>query len=156
MNVSKCHWLIVLGLLAGCASPSSPSTPPTYTLEQAADSIPIRYGDMAVVGTMLLTFDDVPEDSRCPTTVQCGVAGDATVVGGVTSACALSTPPCSVPILTLTLHTDAMPRADTLGGREYRLVALRPIPTVPGPIPKARYVAWLRVRPVTRNASQFG
>ncbi len=122
--------------------------PPTYTFEQAADSIPIGYGQEAIVGNHLIMFFDVPEDSRCPTTVQCGVAGDATVAAGVTGVCALSNPPCSMPTIPLQLHTDTEPRAVTTGNIEYRLVALRPAPVVPGAIAKRQYVAWLRVRPV--------
>jgi hypothetical protein len=70
--------------------------PAVFSLEEAADSIPVPYGTTVSVDRMLLTFIDVPQDSRCPARVVCVWAGDATVSAGVTLACTRSTPACEV------------------------------------------------------------
>jgi hypothetical protein len=120
-----------------------------YSLAEAADSIPVPFGKTVTVDRLLLTFADVPQDSRCPTRVVCVWAGDATVSAGVTLTCTRSTPACAVPEMLLTLHTNLEPRAGTYSGMEIRLVALTPVPEVSGPIRKAAYVAWFRIRPIT-------
>jgi hypothetical protein len=144
------HLLAALsGSLASCASPTRVVAPVVFSLAQAADSIPVPYGKTVTVDRILLTFADVPQDSRCPTRVVCVSAGDATVSTGVTLTCTRSTPACEVPELQLTLHTNVEPRAGVYAGMEIRLLALRPVPEVPGPIRKDLYVAWFRIRPVT-------
>jgi hypothetical protein len=136
-------------VLASCATPAGVVEPVVFSLAEAADSIPVAYGATATIERMLLTFNDVPADSRCPTRVQCASAGDATVSTGVTLACTRSVPACAVPELQLMLHTNVEPRAGAYAGLEIRLLSLRPVPDVPGPIRKARYVAWFQLRPVT-------
>ena len=135
--------------LASCAVPTGVVAPVVFTLEQAADSIPVAIGSTVTVERLLLTFTDVPDDSRCPTRVACVWAGDATVSTGVTLTCTRSEPACAVPELQLDLHTNVEPRAGVYAGLEIRLVALMPVPELPGPIRKDRYVAWYRIRPVT-------
>ena len=135
--------------LASCATPSAVVAPVAFSLAEAADSIPVPFGKTVTVDRLLLTFADVPQDSRCPTRVVCVWAGDATVSAGVTLTCTRSTPPCSVPELQLTLHTNVEPRAGTYSGMEIRLLTLKPVPEEPGPIRKDLYVAWFRIRPVT-------
>jgi hypothetical protein len=135
--------------LASCATPTGIVAPDVFTLEQAADSIPVAYGKTVTVDRMLLRFADVPEDSRCPTRVACVSAGDATVSAGVTLTCTRSEPACAVPELQLNLHTNVEPRAGVYAGLAIRLVTLMPVPDVPVPIRKDRYVAWFRILPVT-------
>lgn len=136
--------------LSSCAVPTGAVAPIVFTLEQAADSIPVAIGSTVTVERLLLTFADVPDDSRCPTRVVCVWAGDATVSTGVTLTCTRASPPCAVPELQLKLHTNLEPRAGVYAGMEIRLVALMPVPELPGEVRGDRYVAWFRIRPVTK------
>ncbi len=149
--MKKLHLLLaaLAANLASCATPVGIDAPAEFSLEQAADSIPVAYGKTVSVDRLLLTFADVPEDSRCPTLVQCVSAGDATVNVGVTLTCTRTIPACKVPELQLTLHTNVEPRAGTHAGMEVRLLTLRPVPDLPGQIQKERYVAWFRIGPIT-------
>ena len=143
--------LLLAGLfisLASCSTPTRAVSPAVFSLGQAADSIPVPYGKTVTVDRILLTFADVPQESRCPTHVVCVWAGDATVSAGVTLTCTRSTPACEVPEMQLNLHTNLEPHAGVYAGMEIRLIALRPAPEVPGPIRKDLYVAWFRILPV--------
>jgi hypothetical protein len=148
----KPHHLLLAVLsatLASCASSSGAVEPVVFSLEQAADSIPVPFGKTVTVDRLLLTFSDVTQDSRCPARVVCVWAGDATVSAGVTLTCTRSRPACAVPEMLLTLHTNLEPHAGTYSGMEIRLLALTPAPVEAGPIRKEAYVAWFRIRPVT-------
>ena len=134
--------------VASCATPTRAVAPVVFSLEQAADSIPVAYGKTVTVDRILLTFTDVTQDSRCPTRVVCVWAGDATVSAGVTLTCTRSTPACEVPEMQLNLHTNIEPHSGVYSGMEIRLLTLRPAPEVPGAIRKDLYVAWFRVLPV--------
>lgn len=140
---------ILVATLASCATPNGAAAPAVYSLEEAADSIPVPFGKTVTVDRLLLTFTDVPQDSRCPTRVVCVWAGDATVSAGVTLTCTRATPACGVPEELLTLHTNLEPHAGTYAGMEIRLLALTPAPEESGPIRKESYVAWFRIRPTS-------
>lgn len=151
MRMKPMYYLLVAlyPLCAACGTSTAPVAPEVFTLEEAADSIPISFGQTISVGNILVTFVDVPDDSRCPSRVLCVWAGDATVSVGAALACTRSTPRCLVPELQIDLHTNAEPRAGRYGGIEIQLLALEPYPEVPGSIKKSKYQAWLRIRAVS-------
>ncbi|MFN8583427.1 MAG: hypothetical protein U0163_20930 [Gemmatimonadaceae bacterium] len=131
--------------LTACASSPPILAPVAFTLEQAADSIPIGYGQTVAVGNILVSFTDVA-DSRCPSRVVCVWAGDGVVSLSATLTCTRSTPPCSVPSQLLTLHTMLEPKSVTYGGLAVRLLGLKPYPEQPGSLKNSDYVAWLQLR----------
>ena len=84
---------------------------------------------------LVVHFDMVTEDSRCPTDVQCVWAGNATVRLRLDSAGQSAV---------LDLKTS-VPQPSTAFGRSFELRGLRPAPTSGTPVPRDRYVATLRV-----------
>jgi hypothetical protein len=140
--------VLLLVATAACSTRPATTAPAEFSLAQAADSIPVAFGKTVSVDRILLTFVDVPQDSRCPASVQCVWAGDATVRSSVALACTRATPACAAPELLLDLHTSAEPRSGQYSGMSIELLALVPAPEVPEPIRKREYVAWFRIRPV--------
>ena len=97
--------------------------------------------DMLVVdGTnVLIFFDSVTEDSRCPTNVQCPREGNAGVRLELSSQIAEFAPQPRV------LNTAVEPRATDFMGLTIRLVEVMPYPNAAGPIDPASYVVKLIV-----------
>lgn len=87
---------------------------------------------------LVVRFEAVPNDSRCPVDVKCITAGDATVAlrleGGGAEA------------RTIELHTLDEPKEARHGGFVVALVILRPRPVSTRPTPLREYRATLRVR----------
>lgn len=87
---------------------------------------------------LVIRFDGVPNDSRCPVDVQCITEGDATVTlrleGGGTAAGVVE------------LHTLDEPKEATHGPYVVLVVALAPRPVSTRPTPLREYRATLRVR----------
>lgn len=141
--------ILAVGTLALCAcgandTPSAPVTDyKTYTLAQAADSVPVRYGETVRVNGALLTFASLISDTRCAAQAQCVAPGDAEVLIAADPVCY---PQCLMPSLPLSLHMYSAPRFGDYYGMRVTLSWLLPLPETPGAKPDpTRYVAWLKV-----------
>lgn len=111
---------------------------------QADRTFTIGVGEVVLVeGThVILFFERVSEDSRCPTGVQCPWQGNAAARFEVSLDNAELAPQ---PIV---LNTNLEPRQTDKFGVTIRLEGLVPYPADPGPpIDPASYVAELAVRP---------
>ncbi len=140
--------LRLLPLAAALACGSRSATPLAitgYTLQQAADSIPLPYRTDVRVGDVWMNLGDVPSDSRCPTGVTCVWAGDAVASIAVHPGCYKEG--CASPSVGLSLHTTIDPREGDALGYHVQLLALRPEPARDITIDPTRYVAWVRVSP---------
>lgn len=144
----RTHGPLVLALVtaAACGADSS-SAPPllpdtSYTLEQAADSIPLRYGRTATVDGVYLTFARVVSDTRCPDDAHCVSEGDAEIVVQVDPPCY---PECKVASAALHLHSSKVPRAGNYISYRVQLVGLHPLPLLSQKVDVSSYVAWVRI-----------
>lgn len=86
---------------------------------------------------LVVHFDSVVNDSRCPSDVQCITAGDATVAVTAASEGAAAR--------RYELHTDDGAREATHGKFRLSLIGLKPLPTSTRPVPESAYVLTLRV-----------
>jgi len=86
---------------------------------------------------LVVHFDRVANDSRCPSDVQCVTAGDATVVVTAAGGGAASRP--------YELHTDDGAREVMHGNFRLTLISLKPAPSSTRPVPASAYVLTLRV-----------
>jgi hypothetical protein len=122
---------LLAALACASANPASPGLDRDFELRGGAEA--------RVEGTdLVIRFEGVPNDSRCPVDVRCITAGDATVAlrleGGGAEA------------RTAQLHTLDEPKEATHGGYVVTLVSLAPPPVSNRPTPLGDYVATLRVR----------
>ena len=135
-----------LAALTACgAQGATPVTPDTdFTLQRAADSIPLAIGKDVHVGDVWMTLGDVPSDSRCPTKVQCVWAGDAVAEIAVHPGCYKEG--CKAASMLLSLHTNLEPKSGSGWGHKVTLLSITPYPDAPNPsFDRSRYVAWVRV-----------
>lgn len=96
--------------------------------------------EVLVRGThVLILFDRVSGDSRCPVDVTCPWAGNAA------AAFFISLDNAGIPAQRAVLNTSLEPRALDMFGVEIRLERLRPRPYAGTPIDSASYVAELLV-----------
>ncbi|GGL19459.1 hypothetical protein [Nocardia jinanensis] len=125
----------VLAAAAGCAATADPApvSPELGTEFTLAPGETVRLdGDRLVV-----SFGDVPADSRCPAGADCVWEGDATVVTEVTAGGQRSRSE---------LHTNSrFATGVTVGGYRIDLVSLRPSPPADGAVPAGDYRADLLV-----------
>jgi len=133
---------LLLTVACGAQSPE-PLAVAEYTLQQAADSIPLPYRTDVRVGEIWMTLAGVPSDSRCPIGVTCVWAGDAVAALAVHPGCYSAG--CRAPSVALSLHTTLEPRAGEALGYRVQLLALRPEPVYGTPVDSSRFVAWVRV-----------
>ena len=120
--------------LAACSAVRTevPTAVPNADFDLAVgDSVRIRDS------RLLVRFDSVTDDSRCPTDVQCVWAGNATVRLAVDSAGHGAA---------VDLRTSVQ-QPSTVFGRTIELRGLRPPRTSGTPPPYSQYVATLRVSP---------
>ncbi len=124
--------VVLLASLACAASnPVDPTLDRDFELSGGASA--------RVDGTdLVIRFEAVPNDSRCPVDVQCITEGDATVAlrlegGGATKR-------------TVELHTLDEPKEATHGAYVVILVGLAPRPLSTRPTPLRGFKATLRVR----------
>lgn len=114
------------------------STAPFVPVALGAD-VTLATGESAAItpGGLSFTFVSVTSDSRCPTTVQCVVAGSARVLLQVTSASGVAR----------TVGVETQSPMDTVSIDTYRIVLRRlaPVPTTTIPISPTLYRATLRV-----------
>jgi len=124
--------LTLVGSLA-CAS-SRPGEPALDRDFEVAGGSSARVDDTDLV----IRFEAVPNDSRCPVDVQCITEGDATVALRLEGGGAAGR--------TAELHTLDEPKEATQGAYVVALVALAPRPVSNRPTPLREYKATLRVR----------
>lgn len=86
--------------------------------------------------SLSITFDGVPEDSRCPQGVECVWMGNARVALSLKQADQLGA---------LELNTHLEPKEGTSLGYNVRLLDLKPLPIAEKPTPPDQYVAVLVV-----------
>lgn len=136
--------VVAIPALLGCGRNGTLAPTSTeFSLEQAADSIPLPFGAEVKVGGVLLVLSDVPSDSRCAAGVTCVWAGDAVASIVVHPGCLHQG--CRAPSMQLALHTNLEPRSGEALGHTVHLVALLPTPEAGKPTRLSRYVAWVRV-----------
>lgn len=119
-----------LALMLGCVGPST-----EVPLEQ---DFQLGLGQtVTIAGTgQQVTFEAVPEDSRCPVDAVCIWAGNARVALRVSSAGVDSS---------LALNTGSEPKTATLGKLRLELRGLEPAPRAATPTPPQAYRVTLRV-----------
>lgn len=137
------HLPLAALLACGSGSTSTPLGVTGYTLQQAADSIPLPYRTDVRVGNVWMNLGDVPTDSRCAKGVTCVWAGDAAASIAVHPGCYKEG--CAAPSAGITLHTQLEPKSGDALGYRIQLLAIRPEPVKDTPIDPTRYVAWVRV-----------
>lgn len=128
--------------VAGCTTPNggiTASGPASSDVVAVDRDFGIRPGQTArVEGTALtVSLVGVPEDSRCPTDVQCVWAGNGAVSLVVTDETGAKS--------TVILNTTLSPRSVRVSGYEISFTGLKPDPKQGSPIPLASYVATLRI-----------
>ena len=128
----------------GCGRQSAaPVVTAEYSLQQAADSIPLHLREDVRVGEVWMTLTGVPSDSRCPRGVTCVWAGDAVAAIAVHPPCYKAG--CKAASVGLELHTSLEPRAGVGWNYHVELRALHPAPVYGNPPDATAYVAWVRV-----------
>ena len=128
----------------GCGKQSAaPLSVSEYTIQQAADSIPLAMGAEVRVGTVWTSLTGVSNDSRCPRNVTCVWAGDAVASIVVHPPCYKEG--CKAASMVLSLHTNLEPRSGEGWGHTVRLLSLPPEPLAGVATDPSRYVAWVRV-----------
>lgn len=132
---------IAIGALSGCTkSPSTPQAPRTEGSAALDQPLTLHVGETAALAgtTLSLTFERVPEDSRCPINVNCVWAGNAVVRLAVRVAGATRDP--------IELHTTTIDKREaTIDGFRVRLVQLAPARTEGTALTQDQYAATLTV-----------
>ena len=128
-------------LAIGCAAPSQPGsagTPAAINQIGTNAEFSLAPGQQAKIdGTqIILRFDGVGEDSRCPQGVQCVWAGNAVVKVSITEG--------DIAFQRMALNTSVEPRNITFMGYVISLVSVRP-EARQGGIPAGDYTAVFKV-----------
>ena len=130
-------------IAAALASPACSMTEPARPVQvEVGKSFSLRAGETAraVEPALLIGFEAVTSDSRCPKGERCIVAGDATVRVWVQQG--------SGPRQTRELHVaPGAEQALPVSGHELRLIGLEPAAVSGRPIAKADYVATFTLSP---------
>jgi hypothetical protein len=129
--------LLALGFTAACAG--SPAAEPTDELNRNVAELPttitLAPGASVAVerANLVIRFDSITADSRCPTDVQCVHAGWATA--------ALTVGQLSGIMSAQLLSLSTTPGQDTASsyGKPLKLVNVTPVPVSTTTIPKANY-----------------
>lgn len=128
--------VLYLVLLVGCGRDGSGIAAVRGDVQS---TVTLRLGETAPVpeSSLLLTFDRVVEDSRCPVDVVCITAGNAAVALQVKSAGHAAEP--------IQLHLRREPREVSRQGYTLALVDLQPAVRTDQPLPGASYRATVSV-----------
>lgn len=120
-------------LLAACNAAAAP---------RLGDEFTLRVGQSASIPeiNLWMRFIKIVNDSRCPSTVECVVEGDGSVL--------IEVAPLNGDSKEDTLHTTLDPRSIPLDRAELRLVKLEPYPGTTGPIAPGDYFVTLATRAV--------
>ena len=135
--------LPLVALLACGRQGATPLAVTEFSLQQAADSIPLAHHVDVRVGDVWMTLSDVSSESRCPRGVTCIWAGDAVADIGVHPGCYKAG--CAAPSVLLSLHAMLQPQSGDALGYRVQLLALVPGQVAGVAADPARYVAWVRV-----------
>ncbi|MEP6832568.1 MAG: hypothetical protein ABJB74_04200 [Gemmatimonas sp.] len=141
--IKLCSALLLVSLAACSGSPANdrigaanlnglPILPTTITLAVGASTdVPSA--------NLRIRFDSVTADSRCPTSVKCVWAGEATVALTVTQLSG------TMSAQLLSLSTTAGKDTATSYGQPIRLVSVQPFPVITTPIAQPLYRIELKV-----------
>ena len=123
---------------AGCTPVANPQDAPTAP-GQPTTIVTLRIGESFTPQhtTTSITFEDVSDDSRCPTDAPCVWAGDATVT--------LRVQPATGPSERVALHVTTGARSATVAGLHLRLERLEPAPATSRPIDRELYRAAIAI-----------
>ena len=128
MNFLYIHAILVLFFFSSCSGITS--NPVELNTE-----FDLKLGEQAVLTSqeLVIAFDDVTEDSRCPEDVLCIWAGNASIK--------ISTPGKSIP----NINTSLDPKSISIEGFRITLITLSPYPNTKKPFKKEEYVARLLI-----------
>lgn len=135
--------IALLASVVSCSSPSGPGLPempPQFQNVAAGAEIVLAVGTEASVdgGALLIRFQAVTEDSRCPLSVTCVWEGRGVV--------SLTVTPADGEERTISLETHlTQDRTAEIGGYRLTLEGLLPWPAREGPIPTEDYRLLLKV-----------
>lgn len=105
-------------------------------------AVEIQIGEEKKIGGLLIAFEGVAEDSRCPEGVVCVWAGNARAHFSATDGAGAR--------VEFDLNTGVQPRAHRFGGYTIRLERLVPHPHVDREIEVDEYVATVVVSPARK------
>ncbi|MEV3960324.1 hypothetical protein AB0M34_05395 [Nocardia sp. NPDC050193] len=132
------RWAVVTGVLAAAAGCDASAEPPPVS-PRLGTEFTLAPGEAARLDDdrLMVSFDEVSADGRCPAGTACVWEGDATVVTEVTVGAQRSRHE---------LHTNQrFATGVTVGRYRIALVALRPSPPASEPVPAADYRADLLI-----------
>lgn len=118
-----------------------------FSLQQAADSVPLVYQKLTKIGGFWFELGNV-QDSRCPRDVVCVQAGDGIASISLHPLCYPQG--CAAPSYGIELHTTGEPKSAVADRYAVTLVRLLPLPLSTRPTKPADYVAWVRVTQLIR------
>ncbi len=133
--------LSACSLLLGCSTALNSNFTENQTMARVGKEFSIKVGQQAKVEAtdVQVKFNGVPQDSRCPTNVNCVWAGNAQVsLEWMVDKCPTS----------ITLNTHATPEAgdeSKVGGFRIKLIKLEPYPHTEKKISPSDYTATLLV-----------
>jgi hypothetical protein len=125
--------------LGACSSNTQEpvNTNPVVVNGEVGQTFELKAGQTAQVGSLLVLFRGVPQDSRCPSDVQCVWAGDATLRVELTVGRMAWTP--------YELHTGVDPRSAKFRENTITVVDLKPATRSSSTIRPEDYIATFRV-----------
>lgn len=133
---------VFLAACTGMGTATGTSGPSASKVVVVGSDFDLGVGRSARVdgSSLTVSFDGVPEDSRCPLGVFCIQAGNATVSLTVTDGAGTKTP-----VKLYSNPTPTTPDSVKVGGYEIKLVAVQPIRRRDVTIAPASYVATLHL-----------
>lgn len=135
-------WSTLLAVgITGCGNPTVPGQSADFALLSASQEIVLEYGeDVFLEGSVLrVSFNEVLEDSRCPTDVTCVWEGNGKVIIGIAAGMGTTH--------ALVLNTSLEPRSAVWSGIRVTLLELNPAPHAGSEIPPESYTVRLRLEP---------
>lgn len=139
MKILRClRWTGVFAVASFLASSTACASVSPTPLQSVGQDFSLAVGkSVSIQDTdLVVRFDRVLNDSRCPSDVQCVSAGDATVQVALTLG--------STTASRYELHTDGT-REVVSGQYRVTLVDLKPVPTSTRPVKADEYVMVLRI-----------
>jgi hypothetical protein len=132
----------LIAVLAACSnSTASPTEGTAHTSQQAATrelgrAFEIKIGETLGVGDLLLTFQRVENDSRCPIDAVCVWSGDAEIALRIQQGSQAAV---------AALHSHLEPRRTVWTGYTIQFVSLAPSLSASSPVDPSQYRAQLLV-----------
>jgi hypothetical protein len=125
-----------IAVLAACGAQSELQTAPSSAVVGDTTFLELPVGTSASAGEIIVAFDSVLGDSRCPTGVQCVWAGNGEVRLTLTRG---------VDVEAVGLNTTVEPRETAFFGYLVTLRELAPYPVYDEPLDPEEYVATIAV-----------